>query len=233
LVVTDRSAILAQLARLAAVNADRHLADRLCEAGRLILGADGVWITVRHASALHLPLSATDDTASALEDLQDVLGEGPCRTALRDGIQVTAVDEDGTDARWPEFGRAAWHRVGPLTIHAFPMRPGDEAFGVFALYLRPGTVFVEAAETAQLLADTIGAALLRKPIPKLEVGPVRGMWSARAEVHQATGMVIAQLRIPPEDALALLRAHAYAHDTTLGEIAHQVVTRQLDFRGDS
>jgi hypothetical protein len=36
-----------------------------------------------------------------------------------------------------------------------------------------------------------------------------------------------------DDALAILRAHAYAHDTTLADIAHQVVTRQLDFRGDS
>jgi hypothetical protein len=234
LVVTDRSVILAKLARLAAVNADqRHLADRLCEAGRLILSADGVWITVRDATTLPLPLSATDDTASALEDLQDVLGEGPCRTAFHDGTQVTAIVQDRTDARWPEFGRAAWHRVGALTIHAFPMRPGDEALGVFALYLRPGTVWAGSADTAQFLADTIGAALLREPVPKLERGPVRGMWSARAEVHHATGMVIAQLRIPADDALALLRAHAYAHDTTLGEIAHQVVTRQLDFRGDS
>jgi AmiR/NasT family two-component response regulator len=59
------------------------------------------------------------------------------------------------------------------------------------------------------------------------------MWSARAELHQATGMVIAQLNIPADDALALLRAHAYAHDTTLGDVAQQVITRQLDFRGDS
>jgi hypothetical protein len=234
LAVTDRSAILAQLARLAAANADRrHLADRLCEAARVILGADGVWITVQDASAQHLPLSATDDTASAMEDLQDVLGEGPCRAAFRDGTPVTAVVRDETDARWPEFSRAAWQRVGPLTIHAFPIRPGDESFGVLAIYLRPGTVWAESVETAQFLADTIGAALLQEPVPKPERSPLRGMWSARAEVHQATGMVIAQLHIPGEDALALLRAHAYAHDTTLGDIAHQVVTRQLDFRGES
>jgi hypothetical protein len=46
-------------------------------------------------------------------------------------------------------------------------------------------------------------------------------------------MVIAQLRVGPDDALAILRAHAYAHDTTLAEIAEQVVDRRLDFsRGD-
>jgi hypothetical protein len=46
-------------------------------------------------------------------------------------------------------------------------------------------------------------------------------------------MVLVQLHMQADDALAILRAHAYAHDTTLADIAHQVVTRQLDFRGDS
>jgi AmiR/NasT family two-component response regulator len=74
---------------------------------------------------------------------------------------------------------------------------------------------------------------LRDPIPQGGSGQDDGMWSARAEVHQATGMVLVQLHMQADDALAILRAHAYAHDTTLADIAHQVVTRQLDFRGDS
>ena len=48
-------------------------------------------------------------------------------------------------------------------------------------------------------------------------------------VQPATGMVIAQLGIGPDDALALLRAHAYAHATSLDAIAVQVTSRQLDF----
>ena len=44
-----------------------------------------------------------------------------------------------------------------------------------------------------------------------------GAWSSRAGIHQATGMVIAQLGISPDDALAVLRAHAYAEDIPLDE----------------
>jgi hypothetical protein len=46
-------------------------------------------------------------------------------------------------------------------------------------------------------------------------------------------MVTAQLRLPPDDALAILRAHAFAHNITLAETARQVVNRELDFRGDA
>jgi AmiR/NasT family two-component response regulator len=54
-------------------------------------------------------------------------------------------------------------------------------------------------------------------------------WLARDRVNQACGMVVAQLGIAPADALAVLRAHAYAHDTSLAAIAHQVLSRELDF----
>jgi hypothetical protein len=78
------------------------------------------------------------------------------------------------------------------------------------------------------LSDSIGAALLLDPIGHEEdfrAGP----WSTRAGIHQATGMVTAQLKVSPADALDLLRAHAYAHDLSLAEVAEQIVHRRLNF----
>jgi hypothetical protein len=231
--MTDRTAILAKLARLAAANASQqHLAARLCEASRLILGAEGAWITVQDGSEARVPLSATDQIAASLEDLQDVVGQGPCLDAYRNGTAETMTVRDQPDRRWPEFSRAAWHRVGSVHINAYPMRPGADTFGVLSIYFTTPREPAEPHESAQFLADAVGAALLRDPVPRAgHLG--EGMWSTRAELHQATGMVIAQLRIPAEDAMAILRAHAYAHDTTLADIAHQVISRQIDFRGDS
>ena len=42
-------------------------------------------------------------------------------------------------------------------------------------------------------------------------------------------MVIAQLGVAPDDAMALLRAHAFAQGATLSEVAALVVQRRLDF----
>jgi hypothetical protein len=46
-------------------------------------------------------------------------------------------------------------------------------------------------------------------------------------VYQAVGMVVAQLRVSPFEALARLRAHAFAEGRTLDEVAMAVVERRL------
>lgn len=232
--MTDRTTILARLARLAAANASHeNLAARLCEASRLILGAQGAWITVLDGTSSRLPLSATDQVAADLEDIQDVIGQGPSISAYHGNSAVTMTLHSDPDDRWPEFSRTAWHRITTvLRIDAYPMRPASDTFGVLNTYFTTAEP-LESGDAAQFLADAVGAALLRDPVPIDDSGFDRGMWSARSRLHQATGMVIAQLHMPPEDALAILRAHAYAHDATLADIAEQVVNRRLDFRGDS
>lgn len=233
--MTDRAAILTRSARLAAAGyaTHKHLAERLGEAARLILGADGAWITIHNETPNRTTLCATDPVSIRLEDFQEVLGEGPCGDAFRTGEPVTTTLRDDPGSRWPEFTRAAWESVGPLTICAVPMRPGQETFGVLSFYFHRSGDVPESLETSQFLADSVGVALLRDPESADGETAVAGVWSSRAEIHQATGMVIAQLHVPAEDALAILRAHAYAHDATLAGIAHRVVTRQLDFREES
>jgi AmiR/NasT family two-component response regulator len=57
-----------------------------------------------------------------------------------------------------------------------------------------------------------------------------GPWDSRAKIHQATGMVMAQLQITGGDAMALLRAHAYAGEMTLDDVAQRVLDKSLEFR---
>lgn len=82
------------------------------------------------------------------------------------------------------------------------------------LYSAPSRVLAEEDVVAQLLSDSVGVALLRDEASTSVEGP--SSWASRATVHQATGMVIAQLGVSAEDALAVLRAHAFAGDRSLG-----------------
>jgi hypothetical protein len=56
-----------------------------------------------------------------------------------------------------------------------------------------------------------------------------GLSGSRAEVYQATGMVSVQLGVSLEEALVRLRAHAFAADMPLDDVAGDVVSRTLRF----
>jgi AmiR/NasT family two-component response regulator len=51
-------------------------------------------------------------------------------------------------------------------------------------------------------------------------------------VYQAQGMVMVQLRVPMDEAMARVRAYAFAHDRTLESVARDIVARTLVFEAD-
>jgi hypothetical protein len=221
-----RHTVLARLARIVARDADRlPLGQRLCTAVVDLLGVEGAVLTFGYEEPARLTVWASDETASWLDGIQEVLGEGPGWEAFQSGEIVTTELKDS--GRWALFSRAAEAEVGHLTLHAVPMRPGGQPMGVMLLYQSGERPVIDTA-TAQVLANAVGAALLRTPSGTVE--DLDGPWRARSAVHQAVGMVMAQLGISSEDALVLLRAHAYAHDATLDAIANQIIDRKLDFK---
>ncbi len=49
----------------------------------------------------------------------------------------------------------------------------------------------------------------------------------RAEVHQASGMLAVQLDLNVAEALVRIRAHAFATDQSVADVAQQIVTHEL------
>lgn len=229
--MADVDDLLVRLARHLASVADSGgaLPDRLCRAAVDTLGCDGGAITLAYTHVERVTLSATDDTALLVEEAQDVMGQGPGHDAYGTGTytRFDLLDVDGPDPRWPLLESEVLTSLAPLVIHAVPMlQKGDRVMGVLTLYQR-GTGLEVDVESALIVARVTATALLSDG-PSLQ-GVGQGPWAERAEVHQATGMVVAQLGIHEEDALALLRAHAYSHDQSLGATAHAVVIRELSF----
>lgn len=224
-----RTAILSSLAQaVSRQDASQSLAGRLCAAAATILGADGAAITLACTTPERVTLCSTGDVAARLEDLQEVLGEGPGHVAFATSERQVFDLGSRVDARWPQFGTAAHQGLGPLRMIALPLRPDHEVLGVLTCHVGAGQSLALDDEAAQFLADAVGAALVRDP--HAADTDLSGPWTERAEIHQATGMVVAQLHVEVEDAMALLRAHAFAAGTTLARIAHEVVARRLDFR---
>ncbi len=226
--------LLIRFARAIATTPSTHaLSERLCLASRNLAGAEAATLTVAYAETNRVTLFATDELSARLEDLQEVMGEGPgYSAATHGGVEVCRLGTLSAE-RWPLFSAAALDLAGPATLHAVPMQPGNQLFGVMTLYQiqRPDTGLTMDVSTLERLAAATGAALMRDP-EAVDQDLLDGPWQSRAQIHQATGMVVAQLGLNGDDALAVLKAHAYAGETTLIEIAERVVDRTIHFFND-
>lgn len=238
--MTELGLVTQALLGIARDGADDHaLAQRICQACVDGLDIDGAAISLLTASSSRETLWATDATAELLEDLQFTLDEGACMEAATTGRAVFVPDlrRSTQTGRWPIFAAAVAEQTLVGALFALPLQWGAVNLGVLDLYrAAPGGLPDLQWRDALAAADTAALMLLGQrtdPADPEHPGNAGG-WldhsiGHRAEVHQATGMVLAQLGISATDALARLRAHAFVHQRLLIDIAHDVVDRRLVF----
>ena len=224
--------LLARFTRALSTQASPDLPRRMCAAFADVVGAEGAAIALGSTPASRSVLAATDVRTEQLQDLQDMVGEGPSLRAMEgDGPWVLRPEE--ADRTWPMLASAmAKHAAlhGIPAVYAFPMRPQREVLGVLTAHQSRADRLRITLEEAQVLADAVGVAVLGD-VGSGTQGEER--WLRRDRIAQATGMVIAQLGIVAPDALAVLRAHAYAIDTSLSEVSRRVIDRSLRFTHNS
>ncbi|MCU1352655.1 MAG: hypothetical protein JWM05_1864 [Acidimicrobiales bacterium] len=219
-------------ARAAAGSAPRA---RLCDACVDVLDVAGAGITIMSGTNAG-PVCVSNDRMAALEDLQFTAGEGPCQDAYRSRSPVSAPQLDGTAARrWPGFIDLA-RSSGVNAVFAYPLVTARSKVGVLTIYQdRSGDLSVEQQEdslaVAEVLTNTM-LALQADARPGRLADDLGEAIAHRAEVHQATGMVAVQLGVPIAEALARIRAHAFAVGRPTGAVAVDIVARKLRLAGD-
>jgi hypothetical protein len=175
-------------------------------------------------------LSASDEVAARLDELQFDLGEGPCWDALNLARPVLEPDLRRADVRWPAFSAAIVDQH-VSSLFAFPLLVGPLRIGAVDLYSAEAVEFSTAsARQASVLADAVGRLILRLALEEVGGESERtGNAFSRRLVHQATGMVIAQLRISAADAQLIIQGHAFATGSSMMEVARRIVDADLAF----
>jgi hypothetical protein len=178
-------------------------------------------------------VAASDGGALELEELQFTLAQGPCVDASRTGRPVLAPDLTASSSRtWPQFGAGAY-AAGLRAVFAFPLQMGGIRLGVLDLY-RDSEGDLSATELADALAFADAATQLLLHLQAQETANglpphVLAVLDDRAEVHQATGVVSVLAAVSLAQALALLRARAYAEDRPIGDLARDVLDGVVQF----
>ncbi|MEV4598714.1 hypothetical protein AB0K15_15035 [Amycolatopsis sp. NPDC049253] len=202
----------------------------LCESAVAWLGVAGACVLVSTGPGSQEVRVATDDLASVLAELEVMVGEGPVRSARELGSPVLVGDFDaaGQSRRWPLYAPLAV-QAGVHAQFVLPLRVGLVDVGT-VVYHRKAPVPLEPV----LLADALAYAELTLLLLLDEQVGVAGDESVdlslrSAQVHQATGMVAAQLDVRLDDAFAALRARAFAEQRPLSDLAADVVNKRLRF----
>lgn len=192
--------------------------------------AAGAALTLFGPESVETLAAASDERTEAAQDLEFALGEGPAHTsaALRGAVRVR---DAALLERWPAFGPAI-AELGVRDVVAVPVGLPENPLGALTVLDPRGPIAAYGFERLHLIAETLSRIVLgardeaagRRPgeLPRL-FAQAHG----HATVHQASGVLAAQLDCPPAQALSLIRAHAYAESVSIDTVAQDVIDRRL------
>jgi hypothetical protein len=180
--------------------------------------------------------AASSDSARSVEELEFSLEEGPGREAFLGSRPVLTPDLQGAFDRWPGYVPQAL-AVGVRATFAFPLLVGAARFGVFHLHcsrVRPLTDYDIA--TSLMITELATEIVLDTYAPvgghTSSDGPLLGPDEHRDAIYQAQGMVMVELGVSLREALARMRAHAFASDQPLAEVAAEILAGATHLESD-
>jgi len=205
----------------------------LCAVSSQVAGMTGAGITLMSDDASRGPICTTDKVSALMEELEFTLGEGPCVDAYRHQRPVMEPNlANPFSIRWQAFSGPVLE-AGAQAVFGFPIQIGAIKLGALNLYRdRPGPMADEQHADAMVMSDIAAHAILvqqsNAPPGTLATELASG-FAIQSVIHQATGMIAAQLECDVGEALVRLRAYAYSVDRPLVEVARDVVSRRLRF----
>ncbi len=212
--------------------------ERLCSALSRALPAMGVGVSLLAADNYGGgTLAASDSASRVIEELQFTLGEGPCIDAYASRSPILEPDLAGRGTRrWPGYGPAAQEH-GVEAVFAFPLQVGAARAGALDVYRdAPGALTPDGlaqaftfAEVAMglLVDDQHGIAGTQSKVNLDDV------LAYRLEVYQAQGMLMVDLGVGIDEAVARLRAYAYAEGRALSDVANDIVNGRMTLDRDT
>lgn len=175
---------------------------------------------------------ASASIAATFDELQFDLGEGPSWDAMNTRRPVLIDNVHSVESSpWPALQKAS-RSIDVGSVYSFPLSVGSLDIGAVSLFSHVATSFnAELLNDAQALVRIVARQVLRRSLianpPAVNLEDNEGY--SRRIVHQATGMVLAQLNLSAADALLVIHGHAFSRGLTVREVATNVVTRRLDF----
>ena len=203
----------------------------LCVVACVELDAAGTAVHLMTSNGPEGVAAASDEHAADLGELAFTVGEGPGVDAWRTTRPVLASDLAALADRWPAYAGTVLE-AGIGGVLAFPLAVGAVGFGVLEVYVAKAGAFngdglANATNLARVATEILYDGRGTDGVGSLDL--VTAL-DHRVEIHQAQGMVMVALGVTMVDALMRMRAHAFATDLPLLQLARAVVSGTNDPR---
>jgi len=193
-------------------------------------GWRGSVLTLCTPTGVEEMVAASDAQARRAHELEVSLGEGPSLDALHGRWSVAAGAD--LERRWPQYGP----EVADLGVRAVAAVPVDVGPGMTGSLTVTGSAVPVGWVTAHLaeLAGVLGQVLTMTPETSATPGPpaeeleLPGLEEFedadfQPAMHQAAGVLSERCGLAVHDAITLIRAHAYAEERSVADVAAEVV----------
>ena len=206
---------------------------RLCQFAVDEMALSGCALVLMAGAEAASVLASVGPHAQTITRLQMELGEGPCLDAYASRVPVLLPDLTAENAnRWPAFTAAAL-AAGVKAEFSVPLSVGRSGIGTFDLCRdTPGMLSDDHLTDALVAADIARDAVLYQQYAPGDAGLAEMLDTAgtdRIVIHQATGMIAAQLNETVPNALARLRAAAFGSGRSMYDLARDIVERRVRF----
>jgi hypothetical protein len=190
-----------------------------------VLGFDAVTVSTRHRGSL-TTVAATDQRLIAVDEAQYEAGDGPCVTVL-DPHEPVLVREMEKEDRWPLFVQTArqFGVEASLSIHA-PVDIPDVDVSTNFYARHPYELTEERVESAKSYALQVANAMESVEAYRATANLAHGLNEAmksRAVIEQAKGILMAEKRVDPDAAFAMLTEMSQHANIKLRDVAARIV----------
>lgn len=222
------------LAEVSSEGRDAVTADAVCRGLRRELDAVEVAITIMSSEPTDAIIGESTRSDGHLSDLEVTVAEGPASDAVARRHPCLVPHLDAAFERWPGYVSLAREReVG--SVFAFPLGGSAVPMGAITIYMsRPDALNKPQLRLSQGAAEVATRVLFsdRPDLLQYNSDECYRAREGRSEVYQAQGMVGVELHMALPEAIALMRAHAFATGMTLTEVAGEIVRGRVSLRSD-
>ncbi|MEU8222478.1 GAF and ANTAR domain-containing protein [Kribbella sp. NPDC048915] len=225
-----------RLGRWMTTDGDEAERPRLITSVAEMVNARSAGITLLNSRQSEAAVISSDTVAAAAQDLELTLGEGPVHDAAATARPMVVAPETLMD-RWQHYSPAI-AALGVRSLAVVPLGPSEHRVGALTVFDPSGTarpkpltakleVLADAVTHTMLLTDECVTGLLDESAPSAGTPDILDSANRWLVVHQAAGMVAAQCECSVDNALLLIRAHSFAQNRHVTDVARSIIDKQL------